>query len=175
MPPRLSMSPRPTQQPVAAEAPQLPSWVQPRPRGTLPASRVAATAPLHPSSVSDAGTADPRAALRYGPLRPSSVPDAGTAKPGSPSRNRWIAIAVAAAILVASAFPPFQVTNGGSTRNLGYYFLFLPANYNNGVGYIYAESVNIPILVLEYVAILSAGVLAWLVAPWVWPPSRSPQ
>lgn len=99
------------------------------------------------------------------------------ASPIAPSINRCIAIAVVAAILVASAVPPFQIVSGSSKMNVGYSFLLSPANYNGGSEY-YAESVNFPILILEYVAILSTGFLAWLIAPWAWlagfgrPPNR---
>src|SRR5665213_3068354 len=87
-------------------------------------------------------------------------------RPPPPSRNRWIAIAVAAAIFAASAFPPFQLVYSRYATYFGYSFLLLPPYYNASPAI--AGSINFGVLVIEYVAILSAGVLAWLVAPRAW-------
>jgi hypothetical protein len=136
------------------------------------AERETAEAPLHPPSVPDARTADPRYARRYGPLPPSSPPpenpDAGTTRLSSPNLNRCVTIAVAAAILGATAFPPFHIVYQGNPINLGYSFLLLPAHVTTFGGSTYAGSVNFGILFVEYIAIFSAGVLAWLVASWIW-------
>jgi hypothetical protein len=122
---------------------------------------VAGEAPPHPSSVQFSPRITGTAEREIAPVHP--VADAGTAT----RRNRWIAIAVTVAMFVASAFPPFQWTHSDNVRNLGYSFLLLPPQYSTSP--VFIGSVNFGILVLEYVAILSAGVLAWLVAPWMRP------
>lgn len=73
---------------------------------------------------------------------------------------RHIAIATAIAILLASAFPPFQITISNRIVGLGYSFLFSPPLYRGSSQMI--GSVDLGTLFAEYVGILAIGVLAWL-------------
>lgn len=77
-------------------------------------------------------------------------------------KTRYIAIATAIAILLASAFPPFQITIRNRIVDLGYSFLFSPPLYRGSSQMI--GSVNLGTLFAEYVGILAIGALAWLFA-----------
>jgi hypothetical protein len=77
-------------------------------------------------------------------------------------KARHIAIATAIAILLASAFPPFQITISNRIVGLGYSFLFSPPLYRGSSQMI--GSVDLGTLFAEYAGILAIGALAWLFA-----------
>lgn len=75
-------------------------------------------------------------------------------------KARYIAIVTTIAILLASAFPPFQITVYNRVINLGYSFVFSPPHQPSSS--LVSGSVNLGMLFTEYVLILAIGALAWL-------------
>ena len=77
-------------------------------------------------------------------------------------KQRYVAIAAAAGVILALLFPPFIFTlPNGVTRNLGYSFLFSPAEFIASTGFSYPGSVNIALLAMEWAGILIAAAIAW--------------
>lgn len=74
-------------------------------------------------------------------------------------KQRRIAMASLAAIILCLAFPPFEIhLQGGIVSNLGYAFIFNPPQWRDLVG-----SVNVAVLVSEWLVVAIVGVtLCWL-------------
>lgn len=77
-------------------------------------------------------------------------------------KQRYAAIAAAAGVVLALLFPPFSITfPNGATRNLGFGFLFSPAEFVTATGAAYPGNVNLGLLAMEWAAILIAAAIAW--------------
>jgi hypothetical protein len=95
-----------------------------------------------------------------GPIGDSSEPINHHPGANSMTRQKRILMAAAIAIALSLLFPPFYFRGGGGiTINLGYGFLLNPPLYRGD----YAGSVNLPLLLLEWVAIAAVSGLLWLI------------
>lgn len=78
------------------------------------------------------------------------------------SKQRVVLICAAAAVIIAMLFPPFDIRfPNGVTRNIGYGFLFSPAEYATSLGSSYPGSVNVSLLAMEWAAIILVAAVAW--------------
>lgn len=66
--------------------------------------------------------------------------------------QRYVLIAVAAVMVVMLAFPPFVMDVQKGTFNAGYQFIFSSPEY---------ETVNLGLLLMQWVAAAVAGAAAW--------------
>jgi len=72
-----------------------------------------------------------------------------------------IGIAIAVAILLASLFPPFQITINNRVFGLGYSFIFSPPGFRGSAEL--SGTVDVGTLFAEFAVIVALGTLLWLV------------
>lgn len=81
-------------------------------------------------------------------------------------KQKKVLIAVAAVVLGMLLYPPFQWKGpGGSVASMGYHWIFAPPLYNDLVAPAmnpYAKTVNIGLLITQWIAVLIIGVIAYL-------------
>lgn len=68
-------------------------------------------------------------------------------------RQKIAIVATASVMLIMLLFPPFQFVTDGNVLNYGYRFLFVPP-------YSFL-SVNIPLLLVEWIMVVIIGAIAW--------------
>lgn len=73
----------------------------------------------------------------------------------------WVILAVVAALMML--FPPFHAQLGvGEAINRGYHFLFTPPTMTDSPTVSVLATVNVPLLIVQYLALGMIALFAWL-------------